>query len=173
LHLDPGLAFGSGSHPTTRLCLDWLARADLEGRSVLDYGCGSGILALAALKLGASRALAIDHDPQALLATRENAAYNAIALPDDGASGLEVGLPQALGDRTYDVVVANILANPLIELADVLLGALNDSGVLVMAGLLEDQAPAVMAAYPTLEFQPLVLDADEQGGRWARLEGAR
>lgn len=173
LHLDPGLAFGSGSHPTTRLCLDWLARADLEDRSVLDYGCGSGILALAALKLGARQALAIDHDPQALLATRENAAYNAIALSDGGTSGLEVGPPEALADRTYDVVVANILANPLIELADVLLGALADSGVLVMAGLLEDQADAVMAAYPTLEFKPPVLEADEQGGRWARLEGVR
>lgn len=173
LHLDPGLAFGSGSHPTTRLCLDWLARAELSGKSVLDYGCGSGILALAALKLGAQRALAIDHDPQALLATRENAAYNAIALPGDGETGLEVGLPEMLADRTYDVVVANILANPLIELADVLLGALNDPGVLVMAGLLEDQAESVMAAYPTLAFEPVVLEADEQGGRWARLVGVR
>lgn len=173
LHLDPGLAFGSGSHPTTRLCLDWLARADLVGKSLLDYGCGSGILALAGLKLGAARALAIDHDPQALLATRENAAYNAIALPGDGESGLEVGLPDALGDRTHDVVVANILANPLIELADVLLGAMRTPGVLVMAGLLEDQAQAVMAAYPSLSFEPLVLEADEQGGRWARLVGAR
>lgn len=173
LHLDPGLAFGSGSHPTTRLCLDWLARADLEGRSILDYGCGSGILALAALKLGAARALAIDHDPQALLATRENAAYNAIALPGDGQASLDVGLPDALGDKTYDVVVANILANPLIELADVLLGALNETGVLVMSGLLEDQAPTVMDAYPMLVFEPVVLQADEQGGRWARLEGVR
>lgn len=180
LHLDPGLAFGSGSHPTTRLCLDWLARAELEDRSVLDYGCGSGILALAALKLGASNALAIDHDPQALLATRENAEYNAIALPGDGKTGLEVGLPDALGNspgkrgkRSYDVVVANILANPLIELADVLLGALNESGVLVMAGLLEDQAQAVMDAYPALRFKPVILEADEQGGRWARLEGWR
>jgi ribosomal protein L11 methyltransferase len=174
LHLDPGLAFGSGSHPTTRLCLDWLARADLEGRSILDYGCGSGILALAALKLGAARALAIDHDPQALLATRENAAYNAIALPgDEAAATLDVGLPDALGDKTYDVVVANILANPLIELADVLAGALNPAGVLVMSGLLEDQAQAVIDAYPTLAFEPVVLEADEQGGRWARLEGVR
>ncbi len=171
LHLDPGLAFGSGSHPTTRLCLDWLARADLGGKRLLDYGCGSGILALAALKLGASHALAIDHDPQALLATRDNAAYNAIALPGDGSTGLEVGQPEALGDRTYDVVVANILANPLIELADVLSGALKDPGVLVMAGLLEDQAEEVMAAYPTLTFAPIVLETDEQGGRWARLEG--
>ena len=173
LHLDPGLAFGSGSHPTTRLCLDWLARADLAGKSILDYGCGSGILALAALKLGAAHALAIDHDPQALLATRENAAYNAIALPGDGESRLEIGLPDALGDKTYDVVVANILANPLIELADVLLGALNATGVLVMSGLLEDQATAVMDAYPTLVFQPVALEADEQGGCWARLEGVR
>lgn len=171
LHLDPGLAFGSGSHPTTRLCLDWLARAELDARAVLDYGCGSGILALAALKLGAQRALAIDHDPQALLATRENAQYNAIALPGDGITGLEVGLPDALGERSHEVVVANILANPLIELADVLCGALKDSGVLVMAGLLEDQAQAVMDAYPALHFKPVVVEADEQGGHWARLEG--
>ncbi len=173
LHLDPGLAFGSGSHPTTRLCLDWLARADLHDRTVLDYGCGSGILALAALKLGAARALGIDHDPQALLATRDNAEYNAIALPGDGTPGLEVGLPDTLGERSCDVVVANILANPLIALADVLLGALNEGGVLVMAGLLEDQAQVVMDAYPTLRFKPVVIEADEQGGRWARLEGWR
>ena len=174
LHLDPGLAFGSGSHPTTRLCLDWLARADLKDRAVLDFGCGSGILALAALKLGASRALAIDHDPQALLATRENAEYNAIALPGDGESGLEIGLPDTLGNRTYDVVVANILANPLIELAEVLDGALaTANGVLVMAGLLEEQAEAVVAAYPSLHFKSVVVEEDEQGGRWARLEGWR
>ncbi len=173
VHLDPGLAFGSGSHPTTRLCLDWLARSEVTGRSVLDYGCGSGILALAAMKLGASRVLAIDHDPQALLATRENAEYNAIALPGDGKTGLEVGLPDALGERSYDIVVANILANPLIELADVLHGALHESGVLVLAGLLEDQVQAVMEAYPALRFAAPVVESDEQGGRWARLEGRR
>ncbi len=172
LHLDPGLAFGSGSHPTTRLCLDWLARADLTGRSLLDYGCGSGVLALAALKLGAREVLAIDHDPQALLATQENAAYNALGPPESGAE-LSVGPPDALSDRTFDVVVANILANPLLELADVLTSALVPGGVLVMSGLLEAQADRVMRAYPSLSFSPVALEADEQGARWARLEGVR
>ncbi|MGE0625979.1 MAG: 50S ribosomal protein L11 methyltransferase [Pseudomonadales bacterium] len=172
LHLDPGLAFGSGSHPTTRLCLDRLARADLSGTSVLDYGCGSGILALAALKLGADRVLAIDHDPQALLATQENAAYNALG---DGKTGgrLEVGLPALLTDKRFDVVVANILANPLIELAAMLTEALEPDGVLILSGLLAAQADAVMAAYPALAFLPVVCEADEQGRRWARLEGRR
>ena len=172
LHLDPGLAFGSGSHPTTRLCIDWLARADLEGRTVLDYGCGSGVLALAALKLGARDVLAIDHDPQALLATRENAAYNALGQPGSGAR-LSVGPPEALGERRFDVIVANILANPLLVLADVLTAALEPSGVLVMSGLLEAQAVSVMKAYPALSFAPVAVEADEQGARWARLEGVR
>ena len=172
LHLDPGLAFGSGSHPTTRLCLDWLARADMSGRTVLDYGCGSGVLALAALKLGAAAVLAIDHDPQALLATRENAAYNALGQRGSEAT-LSVGLPDALGDQTFGVVVANILANPLIELAPVLTAALEPGGVLVMSGLLEAQAERVMRAYPALSFQPVALEADEQGANWARLEGVR
>jgi len=173
LHLDPGLAFGSGSHPTTRLCLDWLARADLAGRTLLDYGCGSGILALAALKLGSGDVLAIDHDPQALLATRENAAYNAISPPGSGGSEFSVGLPDSLGNRTFDVIVANILANPLLELAQVLTGALNAGGVLVMSGLLEAQANAVMDAYPTLTFRPVVTETDEPGAEWVRLEGMR
>ena len=173
LRLDPGLAFGSGSHPTTRLCLDWLARADLSGRTVLDYGCGSGILALAALKLGCSSALAIDHDPQALLATRENAAYNALSGNEASGAGnrLEVGLPDVLADKRFDVVMANILANPIIELSARLAGALREAGVLVLSGLLEEQAEAVMAAYPQLEFRPVVCEADAQGRRWARLEG--
>lgn len=171
LHLDPGLAFGSGSHPTTRLCLDWLARADLAGKTVLDYGCGSGILALAALKLSSGDVLAIDHDPQALLATRENAAYNALAEERASSRKLEVGPPGAVGARMFDVIVANILANPLIELAAVLAGALAENGVLVMSGLLADQADEVMAAYPQLKFLPVALEADEQGAHWARLEG--
>lgn len=169
LHLDPGLAFGSGSHPTTRLCLDWLTRADLPGRTVLDYGCGSGILALAAMKLDSGPVLAIDHDPQAILATRENAAYNALA---EAEAGLQIGPPGALGNRKFDVIVANILANPLIELAGTLTQALESGGVLIMSGLLEAQAEEVMAAYPGLIFVPPVLEADEQGANWARLEGS-
>lgn len=168
LRLDPGLAFGSGSHPTTRLCLEWLAGQDLAGARVLDYGCGSGVLALAALKLGASRALAIDHDPQALLATRENAAYNALA-----DERLDVGPPAALEDALFDVVLANILANPLIELAPRLTGALAPSGVLVLSGMLEDQAAGVVAGYPELSFEEPRMEADEQGARWICLIGRR
>lgn len=173
LHLDPGLAFGSGSHPTTRLCLHWLARADLAGKTLLDYGCGSGILALAALKLGAGDVLAVDHDPQALLATRENAAYNALAEAAAGMGRLEVGPPGAVGAGRFDVIVANILANPLIELAGVLADAMADGGVLIMSGLLAAQADEVMAAYPGLSFLPVAVEADDQGAEWARLEGWR
>ncbi len=169
LRLDPGLAFGTGSHPTTRLCLDWLARSELEGLRVLDYGCGSGILGLAALKLGCSELLAIDHDPQALLATQENAAYNALA----GADRLVVGGPDALGDRTFDVVLANILANPLVSLADRLAGALRPDGVLVLSGLLVAQAAEVQGAYPGLDFEAPVTEADEEGRSWVRLVGRR
>ncbi|MGD8418150.1 MAG: 50S ribosomal protein L11 methyltransferase [Pseudomonadales bacterium] len=175
LRLDPGLAFGSGSHPTTRLCLTWLAGADLSGRTVLDYGCGSGILGLAALKLGAASVLAVDHDPQALLATRENAAYNALDGDSDpeGHPRLQVGLPDALGERRFDLVLANILANPLIELSHRLAAALRSGGTLILSGMLEYQVDEVMAAYPELDFQAPVLEADEQGARWARLEARR
>ncbi|MEM8768593.1 MAG: 50S ribosomal protein L11 methyltransferase [Pseudomonadota bacterium] len=169
LRLDPGLAFGTGSHPTTRLCLDWLARTELDGLQVLDYGCGSGILGLAALKLGCSELLAIDHDPQALLATQENAAYNALA----GADRLVVGGPDALGDRTFDVVLANILANPLISLADRLAGALRPGGVLVLSGLLLAQASEVQGAYPTLDLEAPVMEDDAEGRSWVRLVGKR
>lgn len=168
LRLDPGLAFGSGSHPTTRLCLDWLARHELTGLSVLDYGCGSGVLGLAARKLGCERVLAVDHDPQALLAARDNAAYNALA--DDR---FVVGAPEALGDSVFDLVLANILANPLIELAPRLSGALDREGVLVLSGMLEPQWRDVAAAYPELDFEPPCVEADEEGQRWVRLTGRR
>ncbi len=174
LHMDPGLAFGSGSHPTTRLCLAWLAGAALAGRRVLDYGCGSGILGLAALKLGCESVLAIDHDPQALLATAENAAYNALA--DDPVAKvhrLRVGPPGMLGDEVFHVIVANILANPLVELAPVLYRALAPGGVLVMSGMLQHQAGEVMAAYPSLVFDRPEVEADAQGETWACLVGRR
>lgn len=166
LRLDPGLAFGSGGHPTTRLCLDWLASQNLAGRRVLDFGCGSGILGLAALKLGCDSVLAIDHDPQALLATRDNAAYNALA--DDR---LTVALPDVEDGTSFDLVLANILANPLIELAPTIGRALADGAVLVMSGMLEEQSGEVMAAYPELVFEPVRVAADEQGARWACLIG--
>jgi ribosomal protein L11 methyltransferase len=166
LRLDPGLAFGSGGHPTTRLCLDWLASQDLAGRRVLDFGCGSGILGLAALKLGCESVLAIDHDPQALLATRDNAAYNALA-----DERLTVALPDIEEGASFDLVLANILANPLIELAPTIGRALADGAVLVMSGMLEEQSGEVMAAYPELVFEPVRVAADEQGARWACLVG--
>jgi ribosomal protein L11 methyltransferase len=168
LRLDPGLAFGTGSHPTTRLCLSWLAGWQLEGLDVLDFGCGSGILALAALKLGASRVVAIDHDPQALLATRENAAYN--GLLDER---LIVGGRLAASVYEFDVVVANVLANPLIELSTLLSGVLRPGGALVLSGLLAHQGDAVKAAYPEMHFEPDGLETDEQGARWIRLVGLK
>jgi len=170
LRLDPGLAFGSGSHPTTRLCLEWLAQELSEPNGsqelrLLDFGCGSGVLALAALMLGATDVIAIDHDPQALLATADNAAYNALA-----DFRLRIGDADMLtGEAPFDVIVANILAAPLIELAPRIVGLLRPGGRLVLSGILEDQAAAVTAAYPELAFQASALQADDQGGHWARL----
>lgn len=166
LRLDPGLAFGSGSHPTTRLCLEGLAAMPLEGRRVLDFGCGSGVLALAACLLGAARAVAVDHDPQALLATRDNATYNQI-----DADRLPVMTPEALARapealRGFDVVVANILANPLVRLAPVLTGYLASGGRLMLSGLLAEQARTIRDAYAGIEFAAPVQEAE-----WIRLDG--
>jgi len=169
LRLDPGLAFGSGSHPTTRLCLEWLARQNLDQRSLLDFGCGSGVLAIAGALLGAAPIVALDHDPQALLATRENAAYNGIA-----EATLKTGGAELLDDgAAFDVVVANILAAPLIELAPVILSVLKPGGWLVLSGLLEEQADGVAAAYPGLEFAEPGIEEDQQGTTWIRLVARR
>ncbi len=162
LRLDAGLAFGSGQHPTTRSCLAWLAQARLEGRSVLDYGCGSGILGIAAALLGAARVAAVDVEPQALSATRANAAFNGVAL--DAVTTPEAFAPQP----AFDLVLANILANTLIELGPTLSGCLRAGGQLVLAGLLEPQIDAVAATYPGLAFEPPFID-----GEWARLTGRR
>ncbi len=132
--LDPGLAFGSGSHETTRLCMEWLSRQQLEGKSVIDYGCGSGILAIAALKLGASSALGIDIDQQALKASRQNAQLNHVA------EKLQLELPADMLDRIQsDIVSANILAGTLIELKSQLLSFRKPQGVLVLSGILMSQ----------------------------------
>ncbi len=141
LTLDPGLAFGTGTHPTTALCLEWLAGADLKGSTVVDYGCGSGILAVAALLLGAERAVACDIDPQALSATRANAAKNRVA------ERLICRYPEEMPSIDADVVVANILAEPLIRLAPVLSALVRPEGHLVLSGLLHHQQESVLQAY--------------------------
>ncbi|MCR9276556.1 MAG: 50S ribosomal protein L11 methyltransferase [Pseudomonadaceae bacterium] len=160
VELDPGLAFGTGSHPTTSMCLAALAEQELTDRRVLDFGCGSGILALAALKLGAKAVLACDHDPQALLATRDNAQYNNI--PEDSLE-----LVSSLGMHPpVDLLVANVLANPLIELAPSLISYVREGGMIVLSGLLVDQAESVALAYPGVEFEPTRVE-----GEWAALVG--
>ena len=138
--LDPGLAFGTGSHPTTRLCLRWLDRNLQGGESVLDYGCGSGILAIAALKLGAATAVGVDVDAQAVTASRDNAIANSV-----GAA--QFFLPNYAPKGKYDLVVANILTNPLRLLAPLLADATRSGGQIVLSGILEAQAQDVMSIY--------------------------
>lgn len=161
VHLDPGLAFGTGTHPTTALCLEWLDGIDLRGKAVLDFGCGSGILAIASLRLGAATATAVDIDPQAIAATEQNARRN-------GVAGQLVTLLDAGGiDGRYDVVVANILAAPLIRHAGTIGGHLARGGRIALSGILEDQADAVREAYEQrVEFEPNVARAP-----WVRLAG--
>jgi ribosomal protein L11 methyltransferase len=161
LRLDPGLAFGTGSHPTTRLVLAWLAAAPIAGARVLDYGCGSGILAIAAAKLGAARVDAVDLDGDALSATGGNARANAVAV-----SALA---PERLPPGDYDVVVANILAQPLIVLEPLLAARTRAGGRIALAGILEAQAAEVTAAYGA-HFTARV--AARQEG-WALIEGVR
>jgi len=147
VRLDPGLAFGSGTHATTALCLEWLDGIDLEGRGMIDYGAGSGILAVAAALKGAAPVLAVDHDPQALLATADNAQRNAVG------ERVQALLPAELGPEPTEVVVANILAGPLIELAAAISARVAPGGRLALSGILAEQADAVRAAYAArLEF---------------------
>ncbi|MDP2640769.1 MAG: 50S ribosomal protein L11 methyltransferase [Betaproteobacteria bacterium] len=161
LVLDPGLAFGTGSHPSTRLCLQWLERTIRGGERVLDYGCGCGILAIAALRLGANAALGVDVDPLALLAAQANARRNRV---DARFINTETA-----PDFQADLVVANILANPLILLAPLLAGYTGKAGRVALSGILETQAQEVMAAYAPW-FAMRVVDSD---GYWALLEGLR
>lgn len=143
VHLDPGLAFGTGTHPTTALCLEWLVdhRDCLKGKAIIDYGCGSGILAIAALKLGAEKVYAIDHDLQALQATEENAKINAISSECLVTSLPAIMLPQV------DILLANILANPLIELAADFSKKIKPQGCFVLSGILTTQYDEVRKAY--------------------------
>lgn len=159
LELDPGLAFGTGSHPTTRLCLEWLEAHIEPGCSVLDYGCGSGILGIAALKLDAGDVLGVDIDPAALTAAADNAARNRVSM--------RLAPSSAPLDETFDRVVANILTNPLMLLAPLLASRLKPGGRLALSGVLESQAPQVIAAYTP--YLSLSVGATHEG--WVRLEG--
>ncbi len=162
--LDPGLAFGTGSHPTTRLCLRWLACALHRDESVLDYGCGSGILAIAAAKLGAGRVIGTDIDPQAIIASRNNAKRNAVA-----ARFARPGEPLVRSADPFDVVVANILANPLRLLAPALAARVRAGGRIVLSGILAAQAADVIAAYEP--WFRIAVWSDDEG--WVALEGTR
>lgn len=165
VRLDAGLAFGTGTHPSTAACLAWLAQAPVAGRSVLDYGCGSGILSLAARALGASRIVAVDHDVQARTATAANARVNEAPGAD---ATIEVLSPDTLpANLQADVVLANIVSGVLIELAPRLSASVAPGGYLVLAGILGWQVDAVCAAYPAFTF---TIAAD---GDWAALAGTR
>jgi ribosomal protein L11 methyltransferase len=166
IELDPGLAFGTGTHPTTALCLEWLDAAKVAGARVIDYGCGSGILAIAAAMLGAADILAIDIDPQALLATHDNAERNGVAplitarLVDAEAESRDV---------SADILLANILAGPLESLAPTFAARVRTGGRLVLSGILRNQAEAVASTYaPWFDIAPVVVRDD-----WARLDGVR
>lgn len=163
VELDPGLAFGTGHHPTTALCLRWLDHMDLCGRTLVDYGCGSGILAIAALKLGADRAIAIDYDPQALEATAANATENRVT------DRLTICPPEVQPGQASDLLVANILAGPLVELAPRLATLVRPSGYLALSGLLRDQITDVSVAYrPYFDLDDPLIEED-----WALLSGRR
>jgi len=164
VRLDPGVAFGTGTHPTTRLCLRWLDANVRPGASVLDYGCGSGILAIAAAKLGASRVVGSDIDPQAMQAARANSEANAVRA--------DYTEPDSLGAGTWDVVLANILSNPLMLLAPALLARVAPGGALVLSGILERQAGQVVEAYRAVDASvPLSVWAADEG--WVCLAGHR
>lgn len=167
VRLDPGLAFGTGTHPTTALCLEWLDSLQLSGKALLDYGCGSGVLGIAALKLGAGSVLAMDIDPQAVIATGENARDNGVA------ERLQVTESADQIDGTFDVVVANILAGPLIDLARPIAMSVEKHGMLALSGVLSEQAAGVMEAYkPWIEFVAPVM-REQDGQIWSRLTGTR
>ncbi|WP_392564527.1 50S ribosomal protein L11 methyltransferase [Orbus wheelerorum] len=162
--LDPGLAFGTGTHPTTALCLQWLDGLDLQDKVIIDYGCGSGILAIAALKLGAKAAIGIDIDPQALQASRDNAQRNNVS------DRLSLYLAKDIPDNLLaDVVVANILAGPLRELEPHISVLVKSEGLLGLSGILENQSASVCDAYqPHFELDPVMIKEE-----WCRITGKK
>jgi ribosomal protein L11 methyltransferase len=161
--LDPGLAFGTGTHPTTALCLTWLDSLDLKEKTVVDFGCGSGILSLAALKLGAKKVIGIDIDPQALQASLANAKRNNVE------ERLELYLPKNQPTMKADVVVANILAGPLKELAPIIMAYVADNGLVALSGVLEEQAQNLQNIYGQwCDMEPITVQEE-----WVRLNGKR
>ena len=165
LLLDPGLAFGTGTHPTTALCLRWLDGHNVSGKTVIDYGCGSGILAIAALLLGAKSVIAVDNDPQALIATEENARRNGIP-----ANKISTFLPEQVPkDSAAELMLANILAGPLAELAPTLSKMTLTGGNIVLSGILSNQAQQLSSYYqPHFAMQAADIEQD-----WARLTGSK
>ena len=163
VRLDPGLAFGSGTHPTTALCLEWLDGLQLAGKTVTDYGCGSGILAIAALKLGAASAVGVDNDPQALVASRDNAERNGVA------DRVALFLPQETEAAPADVFVANILAGPLGELAPTFAAAAKPGAPFAISGILDGQQDELLQRYGEW-FHDLRVDVREG---WVRISGQR
>ena len=164
LLLDPGLAFGTGTHPTTALCLEWLDAQPLEKQSLLDFGCGSGILAIAGLLLGAEHAVGTDIDTQALDASRDNAERNRIA-----EERFALYLPEQLPEQPADVVVANILAGPLVSLSARITALVKPGGRLALSGILAEQADEVRAAY----YEAFELDPTAEKDGWVRISGVR
>jgi len=163
VRLDPGLAFGTGTHPTTALCLEWLEQIDLNRKTVLDFGCGSGILSLAALKLGAAFVNAVDIDLQAITATRQNAARNGVSDALLAETTIDEDAPQ------FDIVVANILAGTLNEYAEFICRRLKPGGLLALSGILSEQAEDVANTYrKQITFSPVVMLDN-----WARLAGTK
>jgi len=164
IELDPGLAFGTGGHPTTSLCLSWIAENRIEGKTVIDYGCGSGMLAIAACKFGAQKSLGVDIDPQAIDASRQNAERNAI-----DSTNLELSLPAAMDRTPVDLLIANILSGPLIELAPSLAELVKPGGKILLSGILREQQNAIQLAYqPFFDLGPVCAKED-----WIRVTGTR
>ena len=159
VRLDPGLAFGTGEHESTALCLEWLARQDLKGKAVLDAGCGSGILSISAAKLGAKKVIGVDIDPQALFASKENIEFNDVSVELREDFDLQ---------QKVDVILANILLDTLLDLAKVFETLLDEEGVVLLSGILADQADLLMRSYSFLEFEPI-----RRRGTWVLLIGRR